>query len=58
MTSFSKKIEKKKESHAYILGAKACMEGLAMNASPYDRGSKPDSDWVDGYLDAMFLKRL
>lgn len=58
MVSFKKEIEKKQESHAYYQGAKACMDGLAMNTSPYERGSKPDADWVDGFLDAMFLRRL
>jgi hypothetical protein len=58
MASFKEKLEKNKESHAYYQGAIACMEGLAMNTSPYERGSPPDSDWVDGYLDAAFLRKL
>lgn len=57
MTSFSKKIEEKKESHAYLLGAKAAQEGLSMQG-PFERGSPADRDWVDGYLDALFLKRI
>lgn len=58
MTSFKKKIEENTHSYAYALGVEAFYKGLAMNASPYDRGSKPDEDWIDGYLDAMFLRRL
>jgi hypothetical protein len=58
MVSFKKEIEKKQQSHAYYQGAKACMDGLAMNTSPYDRGSGADSDWIDGYLDAMFLRSM
>jgi ribosome modulation factor len=58
MASFKEKLEEKQESYAYYQGATACMEGRAMNTSPYERGSPPDSDWVDGYLDAMFLRKL
>lgn len=58
MTSFKEKIEVKTFEYAYLLGAKAFQEGLAMKSSPYQRGSKPDSDWIDGYLDAMFLRRV
>lgn len=58
MVSFRKEIEKRQETHAYYQGAKACMDNLPMSTSPYDRGSIPDSDWIDGYLDAMFLRSM
>lgn len=58
MISFKKEIEKRQEVHAYYQGVKACLDGKAMNTSPYDRGSRPDEDWVDGFLDAMFIKRI
>lgn len=58
MTSFKSKIKEIEQSHAYYLGAEACMAGNRMDSSPFDRGSKADEEWVDGYLDAMFLKRI
>lgn len=57
MTSFQAKIEKKEETYAYVLGAQAFQKGLSMQG-PYERGSGADQEWVDGYLDAMFLGRL
>lgn len=57
MASFKAKIEEKEESYAYLLGAEAFQKGLSMQG-PYDRGSKADQEWVDGYLDAMFIRRL
>ena len=58
MISFKEKIEVKSYAYAYLLGVDALSKGLAMNTSPYDRGSKPDEDWVDGYLDALFVRKL
>jgi hypothetical protein len=58
MASFKDKIKRASHPFAYALGVEAFYKGLAMDASPYDRGSKPDEDWVDGYLDAMFLRKL
>lgn len=55
MTSFKAKLEKNKENHAYILGVEAFQNGLSMDG-PYERNSKADEDWIDGYLDAMFIK--
>ena len=57
MVSFKAKIEEKEESYAYLLGAEAFHNGKSMQG-PYERNSKADQDWVDGYLDAMFLRRL
>ena len=44
MTSFKSKIEEMEKSHAYYLGAQACMAGNRMDSSPFDRGSKPDEE--------------
>jgi len=57
VTSFQAKIEKKEESYAYLLGVEAFQSGKSMQG-PYERNSKADQDWVDGYLDAMFLRKL
>lgn len=57
VTSFGAKIEEKAQSFAYVLGAKAWQEGLSMNG-PFARGSEADRDWIDGYLDAMYLEKL
>jgi len=57
MTSFQAKIEKNKENHAYMMGVEAASMGLSMEG-PFERGSSPDSDWVDGYLDALFVRKL
>ena len=57
MTSFSAKLEKNKENHAYVLGAEAAGDGKSM-LGPFERGSSADRDWVDGYLDFVFLRNL
>jgi hypothetical protein len=57
VTSFSAKLEKNKENHAYVLGAEAAREGKTM-LGPFIRGSGADADWVDGYLDYCFLRNL
>ena len=57
MTSFSSKIKEKEFEYAYYSGALAFMEGKSMT-SPYERGSAQDEDWVDGYLDAMYMRKL
>jgi len=43
------------DQHAYCLGINACNAGYPMGVSPYEGGSKLDKDWVDGYLDALFI---
>jgi len=55
VTSFSSKIKEKMDQHAYCLGINACNAGYPMGVSPYEGGSKLDKDWVDGYLDALFI---
>ena len=57
VTSFQAKIEKKKESHAYLLGAEASRSGQSM-VGPYERGSDLDREWVDGFLDSTFLRSV
>lgn len=57
MASFKEKLEKNKENHAYLLGVEAAQAGLSM-IGPFDRGSPADREWVDGYLDAVFLRKL
>lgn len=57
MTSFSAKLEKNKENHAYVLGSEAAKDGKSM-LGPFDRGSSADRDWVDGFLDFVFLRDL
>lgn len=57
VTSFQAKLERNKENRAYVLGAEAAQSGKSM-IGPFERGSPPDSDWVDGYLDALFIRNL
>lgn len=57
MTSFSAKLEKNKENHAYVLGSEAAKDGKSM-LGPFERGSSADRDWVDGFLDFVFLRNL
>jgi hypothetical protein len=57
VTSFQAKLEKNKESHAYMLGAEAASSGKSM-MGPFKRGSEADQEWVSGYLDALFLRKL
>lgn len=57
MTSFQAKLEKNKENHAYMLGVEAAQDGKSM-LGPFERGSPADREWVDGYLDAVFLRKI
>lgn len=57
LTSFQSKIEANKENRAYMLGSEAGYKELSM-ISPFTPGSDADVEWVDGYLDAVFLKRI
>ncbi len=57
MTSFQAKIEENKESHAYVLGGDAAYKNLSMQG-PFTPGSDADAEWLSGYLDAMYLKRI
>lgn len=57
MTSFSSKIKEKRNEHAYYLGTCAYAEGLSMQ-NDYEQGSKLDEDWLNGYLDAMYLRNV
>ena len=57
MVSFEAKLKEKQDSHAYVLGVQAYRAGSSM-LGPYERGSPLDEEWVDGYLDAMFIYEL
>lgn len=57
MASFQARIEKNKENHAYMLGVEAARDGKSMQG-PFERGSLADTEWVDGYLDYYFLRRI
>lgn len=52
MINFKDKIEKLNQSHAYTMGV-----GFFNTVrSPFDPGSTPDKEWMDGFLDAAFLR--
>ena len=57
VTSFSAKLEKNKENHAYVLGAEAAKSNQPL-LGPFIRGSSADADWLDGYLDYCFLRNI
>lgn len=56
MVSFEKEIKKKKESHAYCKGAEDFRNGITK--SPFEADSNADEEWFNGFLDAMFLRKL
>lgn len=60
MTSFKQEIEKKKESHAYALGAKAFHEGYMhkLVVSPFEKNSTPDLEWLDGFYDSWYINMM
>lgn len=55
MTSFNQKIVELQKSHAYVLGVEASRENKTM-VGPFERGSPEDVEWVDGFLDQVFLR--
>lgn len=55
MASFKDKLERNKEKHAYVLGAKAAMDGYSLDVRPFRHDAFVDQEWLDGYLDAAFL---
>lgn len=57
MTSFNQKIVEQQKSHAYVLGVEAARNNKPL-LGPFDRGSSADIEWVEGFLDAVFLKEL
>lgn len=57
VTSFSKKIEEIQEDSAYALGSKAYIAGKSMS-NHFVAGSEADAEWVDGYLDAMYIHNM
>jgi hypothetical protein len=57
-TSFKHKLKEKEESHAYVLGAKAAMDGYSMGVRPFQYDAFVDQEWLDGYLDVVFLRSM
>jgi ribosome modulation factor len=58
MPSFKEKIESNREKHAYVLGAKAAMDGYSIDMRPFRHDAFVDQEWLDGYLDVVFLGAL
>ena len=58
MPSFEQKLKEKRENHAYVLGAKAAMEGYSIDMRPFQYDAFVDQEWLDGYLDVVFLRNL
>lgn len=57
LTSFKEKLEKNKENHAYLQGVEAAYRRDKMS-SPFERGSEADEEWLNGFLDATFMRNL
>lgn len=55
MASFKEKLERNKEKQAYVLGAKAAMDGYSLDVRPFQHDAFVDQEWLDGYLDVVFL---
>jgi ribosome modulation factor len=58
MVSFKEKLEQKQELHAYVLGAKAAMDGYSTEVNPFHYDVFVAQEWLDGYLDAVFLRSV
>ena len=58
MVSFKQKLIQNQEKHAYVLGAKASMEGYSIDMRPFQYDAFVDQEWLDGYLDVVFLRNL
>lgn len=60
MTSFKQEIERKKENEAYALGAKAFSGQYEQKVvlSPFEKGSKADIEWLDGFFDAWYVNMM
>lgn len=58
MANFKQKLKEKEECHAYVLGAKAAMDGYSMDVRPFQYDALVDQEWIDGYLDVVFLRNL
>lgn len=60
--NFNELIDKNKEKHAYVLGAKAFTSLVDSKSvpnkvlvSPFEQGSAADNEWLEGYCDAFFV---
>ena len=58
MLSFKQKLKERRENHAYMLGAKAAMDGYSIDVRPFQYDAFVDQEWLDGYLDVAFLRNL
>lgn len=58
MVSFKQKLTQNQEKHAYVLGAKAAMDGYSIDVRPFQYDAFVDQEWLDGYLDVVFLRNL
>lgn len=56
MTSFALKIKDKMESQAYCMGVNAFQAGYHVVESPFDKDSKADKEWLDGFHDAWYMR--
>ena len=58
MASFKEKLERNKEKHAYVLGAKAAMDGYSIDVRPFQHDVFVDQEWLDWFIDAAFMKEM
>lgn len=58
MTSFANKMKEKMESHAYCMGVDAFQDGYTGKVvkSPFDADTKADTEWLDGFYDAWYMR--
>lgn len=60
--TFKKALEEERKKYAYWLGTREFYNIMVkqqvppmMLVSPFEKGTKEDVDWLDGYMDAFFL---
>lgn len=66
MLNFDKIVKDLEKTHAWVLGAEKCMRVIngedevpnAMLVSPFEKDSKADYEWFDGYMDVFFLHHI
>ncbi len=57
MVNFETKIKSMRDQHAYTQGVDAFCNNEPQQ-SPYTEDFKLDLDWLDGYLDAKYLRNM
>lgn len=57
MISFQSKIDQNKQNHAYMMGVQAAYSNQKMTG-PFPEGSDADEQWLEGYLDCVFMRNL